>query len=259
MVKLSVNLNKVALIRNAREGNCPDLAEHARICLRAGAHGITLHPRPDQRHVRAADTLALSQISNVELNIEGNPFEVMRHSERADVGDYPGFLPLVREVRPSQCTLVPDASGQLTSDHGFDLRKDAEALAPIVAELKAAKIRVSLFVDAVPRQMAAAAALGADRVELYTGPYAAARERGKPSEDALGPYVECAQAARQAGLGLNAGHDLNLENLADFAAAIPNLLEVSIGHALVADALQMGMTAAVGAYLSCLKQPSTGA
>ncbi len=256
MVRLSVNLNKVALIRNSRDGNCPDLLEHARICIGAGAHGITVHPRPDQRHIRASDTLALREIPHAELNIEGNPFEKARRSERTDVGDYPGFLPLVRELCPSQCTLVPDASGQLTSDHGFDLRAQGDALAPIVAELKAAQIRVSLFMEPVPEQMAAAAALGAERVELYTGPYAAARVRGSPLAQALRPYSECAEAARQAGLGLNAGHDLNLKNLADFAGAIPNLLEVSIGHALVSDALQMGMAQAVAAYLACLEQQS---
>ena len=254
MVKLSVNLNKIALVRNSRDGDCPDLLQYARICIDAGAHGITVHPRPDQRHVRAADVPMLRQAVHAELNIEGNPFEGPQRSTRANVGGYPGLLALVRESRPDQCTLVPDTSAQLTSDHGFDLETQGDALAPVVTEIRAAGIRVSLFMAPVPAQMAAAAALGAERVELYTGPYAAACAKGQALEQALAPYLECAAAARRAGLGLNAGHDLNLENLPAFAAAVPGLLEVSIGHALVADALRIGMAPAVAAYLACLQQ-----
>lgn len=251
-IALSLNLNKIALIRNSRAGDYPNLVEHALLCVRSGAHGITVHPRPDQRHVRAADVPALKAALAVELNVEGNPFAGPQQSGRADVADYPGFMELVRATRPAQCTLVPDGDAQLTSDHGFDLRADGERLAPVIAELRALGCRVSLFMDPDPAQMPLAAALGADRVELYTGPYAARHAAGEAPARILVPYVQAAQAALDTGLGVNAGHDLNLRNLADFARAVPGLLEVSIGHAFTVDALHMGIAAAVPAYLRCL-------
>lgn len=250
-VALSINVNKIALIRNSRAGNHPDLVEHARRIVAAGADGITVHPRPDQRHVRAADVPALAEALGVELNVEGNPFAGPARSQRADVGDYPGFMAIVRAVRPAQCTLVPDTDAQLTSDHGFDLRSSATRLAPVLGELRALGIRVSLFMDPDPEQMRLAAALGVDRVELYTGPYAAAVLAGTAPETALGPWREAAIAAQEAGLGLNAGHDLNLHNLGAFAR-IPGLLEVSIGHAFTVDALELGIAGAVAAYQRCL-------
>ncbi|HUH38698.1 MAG TPA: pyridoxine 5'-phosphate synthase [Spongiibacteraceae bacterium] len=256
MIALSVNLNKIALIRNSREGNFPDVLEFARLCIAAGADGITVHPRPDQRHIRAEDCRALAKMLSVEFNIEGNPFAGPLASSRADVGDYPGLMPLLRELRPAQATLVPDGDNQLTSDHGFDLTRQGEALAPVVNELKALGIRVSLFMDPVPEQIRLAAQLGVDRIELYTGPYAAACAR--PGADCavhVAPYREAALLARELGLGVNAGHDLNLQNLPAFAK-IPQLEEVSIGHALTVDALHRGMTAAVQAYQRALGKPA---
>jgi pyridoxine 5-phosphate synthase len=250
-IALSINLNKIALIRNSRAGDYPSVSAHAARMIDAGAHGITVHPRPDQRHIRAADVPALAAMLAVELNVEGNPFAGPARSSRGDVADYPGFMPLVRAVRPAQCTLVPDADAQLTSDHGFDLARDGARLAPVIAELHALGIRVSLFMDPVPTAMAAAAQLGADRVELYTGPYAAAFAAGEPVGHILQPYREAALAAADAGLGVNAGHDLNLHNLHAFAS-VPGLLEVSIGHAFTVDALSLGIERAVAAYLHCL-------
>lgn len=248
MTALSVNLNKIALLRNSRPGNYPDVVAHGKVCLAAGAAGITVHPRPDQRHIRPDDVRALAAlVANYpgrEFNIEGNPFAPAS-------GGYPGLLALVAETRPQQCTLVPDGATQLTSDHGFDLACDGKALAPAIAELKALGVRVSLFMDPDPAQIERAAALGAERIELYTGPYAAACLGGTGST-ALLPYRQAAACAAALGLGVNAGHDLNLDNLADFAAALPQLLEVSIGHALIVDALAMGLSRAVTAYLQCL-------
>ena len=174
MISLSVNLNKIALIRNSRDTTNPDIPEHAQICIDAGADGITVHPRPDQRHIRAQDCFDLSAMLNVEFNIEGNPMTGPRRSERPEVGDYPGFMALVKEIRPAQCTLVPDGDGQLTSDHGFDLIRDGDAIAPLVQELKALGIRTSLFMDPDPEQIRLAAQIGADRIELYTESYAKA-------------------------------------------------------------------------------------
>ena len=262
MTRLSVNLNKVALMRNARSGAAP--APHARpsvraaaeACVRAGAHGLTLHPRSDGRHALAADVLDLAAWLGapegaVELNVEGNPF-----ADAATTGGYayPGFLPLVRAARPTQATLVPDAPGQRTSDHGWTL-DDAESdlLRPIVAMLKAQGCRVSLFVGPAPDVVARAAAVGADRVELYTGPYAEAFAAGK-AEAVLPRYAAAAEAARAAGLGLNAGHDLDLHNLGPFLRAVPGVAEVSIGQALVADALHLGLEGAVRAYLDTIAQ-----
>lgn len=238
MAKLSVNLNKIALLRNTRALDIPSVTRVARIVISAGADGITVHPRPDGRHVRAADVSDLAQLlqatPNVEFNIEGNPFH--------------NLLEYVRQVRPHQCTLVPDESGQFTSDHGWDLAKDAVKLRPIVAELKSLGIRVSLFMDAIPSAMQQARDLGADRIELYTEPYAQAF--GTENQTiVLNLYVEAAMAARSAGLEINAGHDLNLANLPAFVAALPDLKEVSIGHALVADALEFGLAETVKRYI----------
>ena len=191
---LSVNLNKIALIRNSRAGDYPSVTEHARLCVEAGADGITVHPRPDQRHIRAGDVPALAAMLAVELNVEGNPFAGPASSHRADVADYPGFMALVRAVRPRQCTLVPDSDAQLTSDHGFDLARDGERLRPLIGELRALGIRVSLFMDPDPAQIRLAAACGADRVELYTGPYAAAFAAGADAAAILRPHVEAARA-----------------------------------------------------------------
>ncbi|MCL1636004.1 pyridoxine 5'-phosphate synthase [Luteimonas sp. SX5] len=248
MVALSVNVNKIAVLRNSRGGADPDVVRAARACLDAGAHGITVHPRPDARHIRADDVTALAALTRdygVELNLEGNPFAPPRSG-------YPGFAQLCAQARPAQATLVPDGDGQLTSDHGFDFGRDAEKLRPRIAELKALGCRVSLFVDAGVADVARAAELGADRIELYTGPYAEAHARG----DAAAALAACAATARQAqaaGLGVNAGHDLNQQNLREFAAAIPNLLEVSIGHALIGEALYAGLADTVKAYLRLLK------
>lgn len=253
-VSLSINVNKIALIRNSRPGNFPDLVRHAQRIVAAGADGITVHPRPDQRHIRASDVPALAAGLHVELNVEGNPFAGPARSHRADVGDYPGFMALIEAVRPAQCTLVPDSDGQLTSDHGFDLHRDAQRLSPLVARMHALGCRVSLFMDPEPEQMRLAAELGADRVELYTGPYAAAVASGRAPAEAIRPWHETALAAHEAGLGLNAGHDLNLHNLPAFCR-IPGLLEVSIGHAFTVDCLEMGIDAAVRAYQRALGKP----
>jgi pyridoxine 5-phosphate synthase len=219
----------------------PSVVRAARIALTAGAHGITVHPRPDGRHVREQDVRGLAALlresRGAEFNIEGNPFH--------------GLLEFVRDVRPAQCTLVPDETGAFTSDHGWDLERDAERLVPVVAELRGLGVRVSLFMDPVPAAMAAAARLGADRVELYTEPYA--RAFGGPEQRAtLARYVESARAAQAQGLGVNAGHDLNLANLTPFLDAVPKVLEVSIGHALIADALEFGLGEAVRRYLEAI-------
>ena len=250
-IALSININKIALIRNSRPGSYHDLVLHAQRINAAGADGITVHPRPDQRHIRASDVPALAAALAVELNVEGNPFAGPSRSNRADVDDYPGFMALIEAVRPAQCTLVPDSDGQLTSDHGFDLRRDAIRLAPLVSRMHALGCRVSLFMDPEPEQIRLAAELGADRIELYTGPYAAAVDRGASASEVIGPWRESALAAREVGLGLNAGHDLNLVNLPAFSK-IPGLLEVSIGHAFTVDCLEMGMTATVRAYQQAL-------
>ena len=240
---LSVNVNKVALLRNSRHLGIPSLVRAAQQCLQAGANGITIHPRPDERHIRASDVPVLHALMQSwperEFNIEGNPFHnLMDH---------------VRAVRPHQVTFVPDSEGQFTSDHGWAFPQDAERLKPLIDECKALGVRVSLFMDPIPEQMAAARAVGADRVELYTEPYAAAF--GTPEQAMqLQRYADAAVAATQAGLGLNAGHDLNRDNLPAFVAAVNGLQEVSIGHAFMADALELGYSATVQAYLTCLKK-----
>jgi pyridoxine 5-phosphate synthase len=241
MTRLSVNLNKIALVRNTRSLGVPSVTRAARIALDAGAHGITVHPRPDGRHIRVHDVHELAAVMKAypqaEYNIEGNPFE--------------NALELVRAVRPHQFTLVPDDPGAFTSDHGWDLRRDAERLLPIVAAMKDMGVRVSLFMDADPEAIGIAARVGADRVELYTEPYAAAfGTAGEEKQLAL--YAEAAGAAAATGLGVNAGHDLNQQNLPAFLSRVPGVLEVSIGHALVADALEEGLAQAVRNYLAAI-------
>ena len=251
MIALSVNLNKIALIRNSRDTTNPSVPDHARMCIDAGADGITVHPRPDQRHIRAQDCFDLADMLQVEFNIEGNPFTGPRKSERQGVGDYPGFMELVKEIRPAQCTLVPDTDGQLTSDHGFDLKRDGEKVAPLVAQLKNLGIRTSLFMDPDPEQIRLAAQTGTDRIELYTESYAQAYREGQQLEEVFSTFMAAAETAAAEGLGLNAGHDLDLNNLPRFAG-IPGLLEVSIGHALTVDAIRMGLADTVRAYQTAL-------
>ena len=252
MIALSVNLNKIALIRNSRDTTNPSVPGHAQMCIDAGADGITVHPRPDQRHIRASDCFDLAGMLSVEFNIEGNPMAGPRKSDRAGVGDYPGFMELVREIRPAQCTLVPDGDAQLTSDHGFDLKRDGDVVAPLVQELKALGIRTSLFMDPDPEQIRLAAQTGTDRIELYTESYARAFARQDNADDVLRDFVIAAETAAEQGVGVNAGHDLDLHNLPAFAAAIPGLLEVSIGHALTVDAIHSGLAATVSAYQRAL-------
>lgn len=251
MIALSVNLNKIALIRNSRDTTNPDIPQHARMCIDAGADGITVHPRPDQRHIRAQDCFDLAAMLSVEFNIEGNPFTGPRASERAGVGDYPGFMELVKAIRPAQCTLVPDTDGQLTSDHGFDLKRDGDTVAPLVEELRGLGIRTSLFMDPDPEQIRLAAQTGTDRIELYTESYADAVKNQRDVDAVFGQFLEAAGVAAEEGLELNAGHDLDLNNLPRFAT-IPGLLEVSIGHALTVDAIRMGLANAVAAYQKAL-------
>ena len=244
MTALSVNVNKIAVLRNSRGGLEPDVIRAARTCLYAGAHGITVHPRPDQRHIRTDDVFALAELtfeSGVELNLEGNPFAPARDG-------YPGFIALCERVRPAQATLVPDSDGQITSDHGFDFSQDAERLRPLIAELKSLGCRVSLFVDAGGSGLELARDIGADRVEIYTGPYAQAHASG----DACTALHDCLHTTREAqrlGMGVNAGHDLSQANLLEFLEAIPNVLEVSIGHALISEALYAGLEHTIHNYL----------
>jgi len=244
VTRLSVNVNKIAVLRNSRGGRDPDVVRAATACLDAGAHGITVHPRPDARHIRAGDVRALAALTarrGVEFNIEGNPFAPPRD-------DYPGLLALCGETRPAQVTLVPDGDAQLTSDHGFDFARERDALAPLVAQFRALGCRVSLFADA-GADVDAARDTGADRIELYTGPWAEAFDAGTP-DAALPAFVATARAARAAGLGVNAGHDLGQANLGAFLAALDGIDEVSIGHALIGDALYDGLDATVRRYLA---------
>ncbi|MEH6583455.1 MAG: pyridoxine 5'-phosphate synthase [Halioglobus sp.] len=251
MIALSVNLNKIALIRNSRDTLNPDIPLHAQMCIDAGADGITVHPRPDQRHIRAQDCFDLAAMLSVEFNIEGNPMTGPRKSDRPGVGDYPGFMDLVKEIRPAQCTLVPDGDSQLTSDHGFDLKRDGDTVAPLVAELKSLGIRTSLFMDPDPEQIRLAAQTGTDRIELYTEAYAAACLNNQDVDVVFRRYVEAAEVAAQEGLELNAGHDLDLNNLPRFSK-LAGLKEVSIGHALVVDAIRMGLDNTIAAYQTAL-------
>jgi len=265
MTKLSVNLNKVALLRNQRNIGIPSVIESAKTVIKAGAYGITVHPRPDERHIKYADVYELVALlateSDIEFNIEGNPF----------TGKY---MEIVPKVKPNQATLVPDAPGANTSDHGWDLQTDKDRLIPVIKQLKDSGIRVSLFMDPDVPGIKLAKDVGADRIELYTEPYARAsrpaaplclpiedRNRGKRGgrtnekpDDVLQRYVTAGEAASDFGLGLNAGHDLNLKNLEKFCSAVPALLEVSIGHALIADAIEMGLYNTVKEYLKILAQ-----
>ncbi len=251
MTALSVNVNKIAVVRNSRGGSEPDVVLAARTCLRAGAHGITVHPRPDQRHIRTEDVIALAQLCrehDVELNLEGNPFAAAREG-------YPGFLPLCEAVRPAQATLVPDGDGQITSDHGFDFDRQGGAMQPLVQQLRSYGCRVSLFADAGATGLREALAIGADRIEIYTGPYAAAMSDGDGAR-ALQACVETARQAQALGLGVNAGHDLSQCNLLAFVEALPGVLEVSIGHALICESLYAGLEATVARYLAILSSAS---
>ncbi len=254
MPKLSVNVNKVALLRNSRGGLVPSVVDAARVCLQAGAHGITVHPRPDQRHILPFDCDDLRKLIDteyagrgIELNIEGNPFDL-------SLGDH--LMPILRRVRPHQATLVPDKPGQTTSDHGWDVRASMDDLKKMVGVLHTIGCRVSLFMDPDLGQIERVPETGADRIELYTEGYAKACARGGDSaERVFQTYRVAAQAARELGLGVNAGHDLDLHNLGQFAT-IPGIDEVSIGHALIADALNIGLEPAVKAYLAlCAKSP----
>ncbi|MGN1055182.1 MAG: pyridoxine 5'-phosphate synthase [Comamonas sp.] len=240
---LSVNVNKVALLRNTRHLGIPSVTRAAQLCLEAGAQGITIHPRPDERHIRGTDVFELAalmqQWPQAEFNIEGNPTQ--------------NLMAFIERVRPHQATFVPDSEDQFTSDHGWSFPQDAERLKPLIARCQALGVRVSLFMDPDSEQMAAAKAVGADRVELYTEPYAAAW--GTPEQaQQLERYAQAAQAALDVGLEVNAGHDLNRDNLSAFIARLPAVAEVSIGHALIADALELGYAATVKAYQACIDQ-----
>lgn len=241
MTNLSVNLNKVAMLRNARPLTIPSVVKMGEICIASGAHGLTVHPRPDERHIRRTDVYDLAELlkqhPTIEYNIEGNPLEAP-------------FMDIIREVRPNQCTLVPDDPTQNTSDHGWNITKDGDKLKPIIAELNELGCRVSLFMDPDVEQIKLVPALASERIELYTEPYATAHREGK-GDESFKVYKVAAEYAQSLGIGVNGGHDLNLNNLPKFKE-IPNLLEVSIGHALTADALEMGYAGAVKAYLQAL-------
>jgi pyridoxine 5-phosphate synthase len=234
MTRLSVNINKIATLRNSRGGNNPDLVQVAKDCEQFGAQGITVHPRPDERHIRYKDVFDLKKIVNTEFNIEGNCQEQK-------------FIDLVLANKPEQVTLVPDVLGQITSNHGWDTIENKRYLKDMIAIFKSAGIRVSIFVDPVPKMVEGAAETGTDRIELYTEAYASHYQQGR--ELAIAPYIQAAKIAQQAGLGINAGHDLDLHNLKYFAENIPGLLEVSIGHALIADALYYGLENTIQVYL----------
>jgi pyridoxine 5-phosphate synthase len=238
---LSVNLNKVALVRNTRHLGIPSVTRAATLCLQAGAQGITVHPRPDERHIRAIDVTDLSVLMQAwpdrEYNIEGNPLQ--------------NLMGFIRQFKPHQATFVPDGEGQFTSDHGWNPSTDTDKLRPLIAECKALGVRVSLFMDAEPAYMAWTKSVGADRVELYTEPFAAAWGKSAQSVQ-LERFAKAAQAALDAGLGVNAGHDLNRDNLTAFLKQVPGVQEVSIGHALIADALELGYSATIADYLRCI-------
>lgn len=237
MTKLSVNINKIATIRNARGGNNPDVLKVAADCEKFGAQGITVHPRPDERHIRYQDVRDLRPLITTEFNIEGNPIDK--------------YIELVLEVKPTQVTLVPDADNQITSNHGYDTIACKSFLKDVVADFKKAGIRTSIFVDASEEMVEGAKECGTDRIELYTEPYATDYPVNR--EEAIAPFLKAAQKARELGLGLNAGHDLSLENLAYYHQIIPWTDEVSIGHALVCDALYLGLEDTIHRYLDCLK------
>ena len=238
MTKLSVNINKVATLRNARGGNMPDVQRFAVDCELFGAQGITVHPRPDERHIRVEDVYQLKSMITTEFNIEGNPTDE--------------FIDLVTSVRPTQVTLVPDSPSQLTSNHGWNTKKNLDFLKGVVNQLHASRMRVSIFVDPDPEMVEYALKTGADRVELYTGPYAELYE--KDPEAAIEMYRPAAMKAHELGLGLNAGHDLNLKNLKPFIQAFPWTAEVSIGHAIISDALYLGIQETIREYLNALEK-----
>lgn len=252
MTVLSVNLNKIAVLRNSRGGALPDVRRAGSTCLDAGAQGLTVHPRPDARHIRSDDVHVLAKLCSergVEFNIEGNPFAPPREG-------YPGLLALCQATRPAQVTLVPDGDGQLTSDHGFDFVRDGASLAPLIASFKALGCRVSVFVDVGDLDVAMASEFGADRVELFTGPYAEAFASGDAT-GALRAATDTARRAQAAGLAVNAGHDLDQANLAAFLSNVPHVQEVSIGHALIGEALYAGLDATVRAYRRILDASAT--
>lgn len=237
MTKLSVNINKIATLRNSRGGNVPDLLKMAGDIEDFGAQGITIHPRPDERHIRYQDARDLKKIVRTEYNIEGNPVE--------------SFMQLVLEVKPTQVTLVPDAEDAITSNAGWDTLKNRGFLSEVIAEFRNQGIRTSIFTDPDPKMIEGAVATGTDRIELYTEAFAAAYEKG--NKDGIKPYIQAAETANSLGLGINAGHDLNLENIRFFKDNIPGLLEVSIGHALIAESLYLGIENVVNMYLHKLK------
>ncbi len=241
MTKLSVNLNKIALLRNQRNIGIPDVIESARTVIKAGAHGVTVHPRPDERHIRYDDARQLKEMLTVEFNIEGNPFTGK-------------LMELLHELTPDQATLVPDEPGANTSDHGWNMQRNKERLEPVIRELKDMGIRVSLFMDPDTEGIKIAKEIGADRIELYTEPYANAFRMNDKLEETLERFAAAGRFANEIGLGLNAGHDLNLKNLNKFCSAVPGILEVSIGHALIADTIEMGLENTVKEYLKVLAQ-----
>lgn len=248
---LSVNLNKIALLRNSRETTIPSVVEAAVTCIKAGAQGITVHPRPDMRHIRPSDVYDLAELltrpnySNIEFNIEGNPYAGQEEN------GYPGFMALVDAVKPDQCTLVPDDPNQLTSDHGWNLIGESNRLKPLVQKLKADNIRVCCFMDPDQEQLRLASHLGTDRIEFYTGPYA--DQYNSPAVDSiLRTFTDAGTLAVSLGLGINAGHDLNQDNLARFCREVPDVAEVSIGHAIITDALSIGLSETVSRYREIL-------
>ncbi|OQA03294.1 MAG: Pyridoxine 5'-phosphate synthase [Planctomycetes bacterium ADurb.Bin401] len=245
MTHLSVNLNKIALLRNARTLDIPNVIKAAKTCIVAGAYGITVHPRPDERHIRYSDVYDLKPVvAGVEYNIEGNPFTGK-------------FMDLMPDIRPTQATLVPDMPGAVTSDHGWDLTEEnCKRLIPVINQLKSLGIRVSLFVDPVNATIDKAKQIGADRIELYTEPYARAFLENKNFEMITAKFAEAASRANQIGLGVNAGHDLNLDNLGWFCKNVKPVMEVSIGHALISDAIDLGLANTVKAYIKILNENS---
>ena len=250
-ISLSVNLNKIALLRNSRKTNIPSVIDAAKTCINAGAQGITVHPRPDMRHIGPSDVHALADLlkkpiySHIEFNIEGNPFS------GPEANGYPGFMSLIKDIRPHQCTLVPDNPDQLTSDHGWDLTVESNQLKPIVENLHLEDIRVSLFMDPDLEQIQLAHYLATDRIELFTGPYAELYGTENGSE-ILKIFTEAGTLATSLGLGVNAGHDLNQENLREFCTKVPNVAEVSIGHAIITDALSIGLSETIFKYRKIL-------
>jgi pyridoxine 5-phosphate synthase len=249
MTRLSVNLNKIATLRNSRGGNEPSVVRAAQTCVAAGARGITLHPRPDLRHTTPSDCAEICKaITTVEINLEGNPFAPANSK-------YPGLMALLREFKPAQATLVPDGDGQLTSDHGWDLNKDAVRLGPVIAELNSLGIRVSLFVDMAVADVVYAKHLGAARIEIYTGPFAHAHAQGGAAlQESLAAIRSLTDRAMASGLAINAGHDLSQSNLSALLNAVPEIAEVSIGHALIGESLYEGLSVTVARYLNIIQR-----